>query len=410
MAGWNPKLRLTPFDPLDTVIVSAPRVSDIWTPPPQDFVTRFEPPRGGESSGGGSAPGQAPREDLPELPEVVVTADRYPDPPLTALNNPYAFPGYDPYAPPTKAAPRFSEPQTWEKQWDRGRPRIPPPPPTLLERALPIASRLLLGVFSLFTPQPMGPRRFDEAPRIGDFPWELERKPVPRVAPPPVPVWFDEPSPLEVPFYDPIRIPQRVVEPVTRPYRERPQPEPLSDPRILTDPFGFPEIPFPQPFAQPDTRTVPRPDRATPYPFPDSQPRIGWPDIRNPTNRPDVLRPPTRIPTPVAPPLLITTLDPVLTPFEMPKFAPAVPFGAPVDVKTADPCNCEPCEKKKKDPKKKKQPRVICYSGTYKESRYSTSKTPRKKVPCSSAPKKAPLDKGSKQGSTLLPVLFGSPF
>jgi len=40
------------------------------------------------------------------------------------------------------------------------------------------------------------------------------------------------------------------------------------------------------------------------------------------------------------------------------------------------------CDEEKKKPKKKKQPRQICYSGTFRERSKSLTKVKRKVIPC----------------------------
>jgi hypothetical protein len=390
-----------------------------WVGVPQ---TGFSPSPA-EVTGGAFSSGLAGGEPFPVLdienpPEIEVTATRIPLSDLTneeleeigtdsayyelGLRRGYAEPdsafNSPGYYPPSTTYPRgyTTRPDPF-RNYGPPTPPPPPPKPAPVAEALPIFGRILLGLGALFFPQPMGPRRLDEAPYIGDFPWELERKPVPREKPAPIPVWFDDPWPIEVPFYE--RIPERI--PV--PDRER-RVLPIGDyPGMLADPFGLPELPFPAPFTDPDTRPGDRPDRFTPLPFPDSFPRVDAPPRGAPFDIPDVFDAPPGYPPRFEPPRITLPVSPGTDLFNipLPQFqAQPLDFGLPVDTAQADRCNCPSSDKKKKKKTERKK-RTVCYRGTYREYADGTSKKKLEQVPCDT---KGKLDRVRKVGSTLAPL------
>lgn len=252
----------------------------------------------------------------------------------------------------------------------RAPPRRPPPPlPFSLDPIMPPNwNDLVDWPDSIPTQRPAVPWDVPDV-RIGD--------PIRRTAPDPI-----GPGILQ-PFNDPLSVPE------LQPFRA-PKPNPVRTP---------------SPFVVPGNPTDPGLDpRRFAYPFPDPSSRpFGVPDLPNP------FRYPTPDPVTVAPPQPVTppggfpfdTLGPVGNPFADPlQFAQPQP-----QPRRADPCNCADTKKKKK--KEKRKPREICYRGTYREYADGTTKKKLEQVPCE---KKGKLDKASRLGSTLSPILFGSPF
>jgi hypothetical protein len=137
-------------------------------------------------------------------------------------------------------------------------------------------------------------------------------------------------------------------------------PDVLDEPRPLPAPFpvvdtplsGSPTQPFPllpgAPIGAPFPGLLPGPGLSTsaPFPTPSLPPEASLEPGRNPNPFPSFL----------------------LTPFQPPV------VGSPS--KRRD-CDCPPKKKRKK-----KQARVECYTGTYRETAKSLTKRPRRKIPC----------------------------
>lgn len=158
-----------------------------------------------------------------------------------------------------------------------------------------------------------------------------------------------------------------------------PQPRPGSPdvvlapmPGIDTGPGFDPGFaPFPSIGTGPGPGTAPAPI-IQPFPSPVEMP---WPDLFADTPILPGLRSPS-LPMPSAPSLPrisdpVTFLDP-MSPLTQPDMQRP-------PTKT-DHCNCA---KEKKKPKKKREPRAVCYRGTYTETSKSLHKVRRERIPCS---------------------------
>lgn len=429
MAGTNPKLRLTPFDPVDddlqVVTVTAPSIRDSYDENfarPVDFVSTWAEPRPPRESAGAYSTGipstlPAPPLDIENPPEILVEAPRIPledltDAELLEIGTDSALYELDQrrgvpesqraFVPDPRFLPMVAPAVEVIATWLRAIPlfgllipgpggqsdetldlpldfRAPPnrPPPRFDAPLDPImppnwAEMVDWDIFGVY--QPLVPLIEDPYVRpIGD--------PVRRTAPVPI-----GPGVFE-PFDDPIAVPE------LQPFRT-PEPYPFSVPAPFvvpanpTDPFVIPRR-IADPIERPTERPVTVPGVPDPFQFPIPDPVTVAPPRLDP---PRVVAPPNPFTNPW------DTLNPTQDPFRDP-----LPFDFP-QPQRADPCDCSKVKEKKK-PKKKKQPRAVCYSGTYKESRYSTSKTPRKQVPCSTPPKKPKLDSGSKRGSSIAPAI-----
>ncbi len=175
-------------------------------------------------------------------------------------------------------------------------------------------------------------------------------------------------------------------------------PDLISTPRSVPTPAvtGWPEptpwplpnvTPFPNPFRSPSPSPQPSP-RAAPVPAP--MPYFAPVPAPQPTPRGPDTR--TRVPastvsnlfapifaTPVNTPTPNMTGVPSLLPFLQGQpefFAPSL-TDAKTDAKTSK-CSCPKPEKKKKP----REPREVCWTGTYREKSKSTSKSRRRKIPC----------------------------
>jgi hypothetical protein len=174
-------------------------------------------------------------------------------------------------------------------------------------------------------------------------------------------------------------VPAAVLDTVTVTSR-RPAPvSPVSPfaPSVLPDALlDFELSPFrlPDAVASPSTRTSPR---TAPAPVTRDAPLVGTPTDIVTWLTPLIDTPVPRVPPRAAPPPPRLTPDPVdifdpiltLTPFENPPGAP------PVD--KTNTCNCPPPKKRKP-----RQPRTVCRSGTYTQSRKGISYSPKRTFPC----------------------------
>lgn len=198
---------------------------------------------------------------------------------------------------------------------------------------------------------PMVPRKGPRTrPRVFDFP---DTDPFPQPVPMPEPGDRPQPQPdvRPEPLPQPVLRPQPFPTPGTRPSTRpgtRPAPRPGTRPTTSPRPFALPFLPLAFPF---------------PVPLPSGVPTPRMPPIRDPLS---LMPPPQPLPG---------FLDlPGLTQFPEP-----LAFSQP----QARPGNCPPCpEAKKPKPRKKRQPRSVCYKGSYMERRFGTSKRPREKIPC----------------------------
>jgi len=205
--------------------------------------------------------------------------------------------------------------------------------------------------------------------------------PILRPTPPPgyeydpedLPDLIAQPQPLLSP--SPVRVPAPAADPLPtlQPYPSvQPSPSPTRTPRTAN----------PVPVSQPIPARNPLPT-VTPFPF--STPTRATPtrprDYLITTNAPDLRRTLTGTPTPARTraPSLLRQPQPITVPeaFRAPELG-----TPPTRTKVYDPaCVCEE-EKKPKKPKKKRQPREVCYSGTFRERSKSTTKVKEKVIPC----------------------------
>lgn len=371
-----------------------------------------------------------PRQD-PQLDEVIVYGTT-PVSPIETFESPRDPEGYT-YNPDTG----IPYPPTWqmndneyasflgggdaayEQMWEERHPNEPAPgtelpidesfvlPITMLYPAVgtlaTLGTVLLGGLGALFLPTPTAPRELDEAPTPPKPP---TRTPTPQAEPddripflwPTVPE-FNEPGPF--PFALPVPRPRDELDYDPRVRRILPI---SDDPGLFADPSGLPDFPMPDPFPTTKPRPSPVPDRFAPDPFSDPfttpfvdpqrpfQPFPDFPfDPAIDTPVPDTLAPPQvdappRIGDPVAPPRVGTPTTFPDLPYAPPGFN-FDPFTPPIDAPLpkfdgdkADKCNC--VETKKKKPKKKTQPRQICYEGHYVEHSRGLTKVRGKQIPC----------------------------
>lgn len=186
------------------------------------------------------------------------------------------------------------------------------------------------------------------------------------------------------PAMDPVRQPPKgpgrrpVIAPP--PPRVRPEPPwPVYQPRFPGD-FDLPQPgtpPIQQPARPPDPVQLPIP---TPTRVPTRVPgRTPLPRI--PGTRPGLPSwlpyLPAVLPRPPASPSRAARPDrlPDLTPFQQ----PGLPYAAP-QLRPAS-RECPPCERTKQR-RKKREPRAVCYSGTYRERSRGLSKSRKRKIPC----------------------------
>lgn len=316
--------------------------------------------------------------------------------------SPTARPGVNPNWPYSDPGPQIGDPNY--------RYSLRPNKPTAPELISSFGSSLLrlLPWLTMFVPQPMGPRAWDEAPEWWDLP-PVRYRPGPTVTPL---APFEDPT-IEYPYPRRIEFPDNptTIRPVL----------PISDnPGVFADPVALPDWPMPEFDPGPGPRTLPRTDWPAPFPYSDPYtPVIGRPYVDTPVvpyvpgdpySPGDIPREsppyvPPRIADPFAPPEVFTPTEPK-TPLAPPK------FDIPVDLlypdtyvprvldqpEDADSCNCNDKKKKKK---KKREPRSVCYRGTYFETRSGLTKHRIEEVPCEDrAPAKAKATKRKAPVST----------
>jgi hypothetical protein len=296
---------------------------------------------------------------------------------------------------------------------------IEAPPAAAIAEVIVSATRAIAPVVGLLAPTPIAPEPYPGDLQPFDFsPFTPEpTKPLPEVkvegvrppAPPPVitpndflmpPNWndlvhgydfyyewpyvplgfVDDSAPYigddvgERPSTRPNRTPRSNPAPRRAPRTDAPRPGTLVDYGIavapdlvgspLFDPFRFPGVdPSAEPASptrtSPDTRSAPTVapgDDLDVFPFAPTLPRTD-------------VTPRNAAPTPSRPPSF-EPFSPDLDPQEQP--------ASPVD---AGGCNCVTTKEKPKKPKKK-EPRRVCYRGTYTEKSRSLSKSPKEEVPC----------------------------
>lgn len=239
------------------------------------------------------------------------------------------------------------------------------------------------------TPAPSNPRALED--------YLVRTTPIRGVTILPMPILRPDPPPGYE--YDPDDVPDLIAQPLpaplpsrttTRQPLETPLPSVVPSPRPAPTPLPSPNpspVPSRTPLAAPKPSNLPgissNPQRVpssnvTRFPFAVTVPT-------NPTGPRDYLLKPTQ-----RKPGLSTgprgKPAPKPTPLPIMLGSPQPQPGTKADTKTrtgvprAD-GTCE-CEKEEKKPKKKREPRVKCYSGSYRERRYSLSKVKRKEIPC----------------------------
>lgn len=239
--------------------------------------------------------------------------------------------------------------------------------------------------------------------------------------------------PLELP--PSVRPPsRRVTTPSTAPPRGQPTLLPLPilrptpPPGYEYDPDERPDliapaqpVPLPNrtPAAAPNVRPVPSPSRV-PSPVPGPRPLPSPVVIPTPQRTPTPRANPTANPVPFVTPVPVPRTAPTRAPAAAPRdyllLRPAgiyqqlglrapsrastgmqrnptptpsarampqpLPFPDKDNTRTPPGTDACECEKEKKKPKKRKEPRVICYSGTFRERSKSLTKIKRKVIPC----------------------------
>ena len=160
-------------------------------------------------------------------------------------------------------------------------------------------------------------------------------------------------------------------QPVSAPL-PRPTPQPPRMPQPATPPSSFPA---PRPTSSPTSSPTFNPLLLTPLAFlprPSNNPRR-LADPLTPT-QPNPLTPPA--PRPSAPPRVPPRIVPPkgLTPFQTPGLG-----SQPQRNNRCRPCNCRQPKKKER---KKREPRAVCYRGTFYETAKSTRKFRKEKIPC----------------------------
>jgi len=261
-------------------------------------------------------------EPLADLPEVAIVARR----PKSASSN---------------RAPTVLPDLPFADYWDGARPAFKPyiaPPATFV---------------------PAAPPGYEFDPKGGE---ELTPAVSPqRIATParPIAAPFRSPFPVEMPFSEPFAwpLPGSEAFPVPSPSPEpfpvpgpapAPSPEPLASPQPVPQPFS---TPFPSPFAEPISRPLPR-----------SKPRS---IPRAPAARPR--------PLPISQPFGFAS------PLQGPKPAPLTEPKKPGVPLPQDNCVCDAQQPK---PRKKRQPRSVCKTGTYTETANGLIKKPKETVQC----------------------------
>lgn len=278
----------------------------------------------------------APREmdEAPEPLEIEVTGKRPPPPPTIK-------PQFDEFTP-----PNWNDLVDWTSA--PGRPHYAFPVPfdandTDSERRS--------------TPAPRTPRERDALPTVDEIVVTARPSRAPRPAPAPdvyrAPLFNPTGFPSGVPYDFPVPELFPELQPERRP-ATAPAPRVVNAPYLFADPDVVDLL---APFVDPLTPTLPfapvQPDRDVRVPL--------RPAPRPPQAGP---LPPTFIADPFAP------LDPQLDPMPAP-IVPRTPDKT-------DACGCAEPKKKKKP----REPRRVCYRGTYTEKSSSLSKSPKEEIPC----------------------------
>lgn len=248
----------------------------------------------------------------------------------------------------------------------------------------PLPVRVAPGVRNPPLRDPIGatyPRalEFGEEPEASPLPAE---RPLPPLRPPRTPV-IAPAAPLD-PDEEDAWLPRPAPRRTRRP--RFPVPPGEIAPDVVTFPIGDPLLdPLTQPAPLPAVSPRPSPivsPVVSPFPLvgdPLSEPIYA--PVTSPTVQPfPRVSTPRPISTPVRAPRLPSPFEtfPPVSFLTRPKTRP-VPFpglGAPP--KQADPCNCV----KQKKPRKQRQPRDVCWRGTYVELRNGLIKHRKEKVPC----------------------------
>jgi hypothetical protein len=164
----------------------------------------------------------------------------------------------------------------------------------------------------------------------------------------------------------------------------RPAPQPRGMPNPITDPVTFVEGPTVTAFRAPRPETMPS-FGPQPFVFPFTNPEPFAAPM--PRAQPDTRTLPN--------PLVNPATRPTLTPFQgpglglRPSYNPFPLTETEPKLKPSDPrCNCPQCDDRKKKPKKR-QPRDVCYKGTYYERSKGITKYRREQIPCQQSKSKS---------------------
>lgn len=243
----------------------------------------------------------------------------------------------------------------------RPRPIRPPAPPVKIPRKIVPAvvralPRLLGGIGGLFYPTPTAS--------------DDTRLPTPPGgSPPDFPGWYGRPVPVPPLFTIPANEP-----------RAFPLPPPRPGPKIGPSSPGEPAVrPEPRPTPRPGARPAPQPS-ARPAPQPSPGP------FNYPAPTPAPMPRPFKLPLVL--PLPLPGTGPGGSPLQFARpLTPPKPGAVTSPQPWASPQN-DPCRSRSdRRKKRKRKPRTVCYSGTFRETNRSTIKRRRKRVPCKGASK-----------------------
>ena len=404
---------------------------------------------------------------MPDTPEIVVTGDSW-----NSFNElDLMFPGYFNPGFYGDSAPTVVPVDAGSGGSDAFAPPVPEllpefvvePPKVPVPVAVPVPGPSitavigagLTGLVALLFPQPLGPAAYDEAPTPPQKPpqppgatdplappdwWDMAQGgdeslldpiippglpvPLPEVEMPPGEKYFDVTPPI--PTYNPFEVPL--------PFTWKPELQPIEVPLGLPGIELAPDVapdpgpgPAPAPYSPPginplpglpdlfpDVRRLPDPlpyDPTAPDVLSDPLPDLFGDPIGDPVATPripDTTRPDTRTPTaPGAPdffadPGVPDTLTPELRDPLLTEFGP--------NPQKPDNETCS-CAKKPKEKKKKRQPRAVCYKGTYQQRKNTTIFRPTAEVPCDAPPPKGAKKprKRTPKWKDVLDEVFGFP-